>query len=477
MPEPGVSLNAAQIEVLRWIAAGSPPGEMEGYTHRISAAALRTRGLVRTAGRGETWRADLTERGREQLERLDGEQPMTSPGREPEGADARPPAARGEPPATANPEVERLSKTEQLVADVLAAGGQLTLPDDTAHGGTNWRQRAYAAQRHGKVPPGKHLSVSWTNGGFKIELHDGETGNELGADAVPVPARLSKYHPVAVEFRNRTALHEVSRQALPRVLRIVHALAKEADRRGHRIACVSVREDLYGRSEWKPSQDGQLTFRIGGHDLKVRLWEKGAGLRGPYDRQMKRWQDDRRKPFREMQFLDRPKPYDSNATGELNIEALGWANGRQTRWGDRQRWTVEDRLPQLLRELETQAAEAEERRLAKEREEAERQRQWEDAMAQAKVRLVEAHHLDVLRARVAAWNEADAIRAYCDAIEARHGAGVVAADPEAERWLRFARERADRTQELPRMPLDPEVTPERLKPHLGGLSPYSPRGW
>ena len=44
-----------------------------------------------------------------------------------------------------------------------------------------------------------------------------------------------------------------------------------------------VREDSYGRSEWKPTQDGQLVFTINGHELRVRIWEKGAGLRGPYE--------------------------------------------------------------------------------------------------------------------------------------------------------------------------------------------------
>lgn len=360
---------------------------------------------------------------------------------------------------------------------MLAAGGRLTLPDETAHGGVNWRQRAYAAQRHGKVPSGKRLSVSWTNVGFEIELLEGETGNELGAEAVPVPARLSKYHPVAREFRDRTSLHEVSRKALPRVLRIVHALAKEAERRGHQLACVRVRDDSYGRSEWKPSQHGQLVFTINGHELNVRLWEKGAGLRGPYERQRKRWQEDREKPYRLMLFLDRPKPYDSGATGELNIEVLGWSHGRQTKWGDRQRWTLENRLPQLMRELETRAVEAEERRLAKEREEAERRRQWEAAMDRAKLRLIEDHRREVLRRRVTAWNEADAIRAYCNAVEDRHGADTVAADPDAAQWLAFAREQADSAQRVPRMPADPEVTPEALKPYLGKWSPYGPRGW
>jgi hypothetical protein len=221
---------------------------------------------------------------------------------------------------------------------------------------------------------------------------------------------------------------------------------------------VRVREDSYGRSEWKPTHDGQLVFTINGYELKVRRWEKGAGLRGPYEHQRKRWQEDREKPFRQMLFLDRPKPYDSGATSELNIEALGWSHGRQSSWGDRKRWTLEDRLPQLLRELETQAVEPEEQRLAKEREEAERQRQWEAAMERAKVRLLEDHRREVLRTRVGAWGEADAIRAYCDAVEVRHGSDAIAADPDAAEWLAFARAHADRAQRLPRMPADPEVT-------------------
>jgi hypothetical protein len=476
-----VALNEAQIAVLRWIAAGSPSGVMEGYTHRVSASALRTRDLVRISGRGPTWRAELTERGREQLERLERKQSQSSTnGKEPNAAQRPQPAlpvSRSDRRAEPAPGPKPLSKTEQLVADVIAAGGRLTLPDDTANGGVNWRQRAYAAQRHGKVPNGKRLSVAWTNAGFELELLDGETCNELGADTVPVPARLSKHHPVAQEFRNRTSLHEVSRKALPRVLRIVHALAKEAERRGYQLACVRVREDSYGRSEWKPSHDGQFVFTINGHELKVRLWEKGAGLRGPYEHQRKRWQEDREKPFSQMLFLDRPKPYDSGATGELNIEALGWSHSRQSSWGDRKRWTLEDRLPQLLRELETQAVEAEEQRLAREREEAERQREWQAAMERAKVRLLEDHRREVLRNRVGAWGEADAIRAYCDAVEVRHGTDAIAADPDAAEWLAFAREHADRAQRLPRMPTDPEVTNEALKPYLGKWSPYGPRGW
>jgi hypothetical protein len=162
--------------------------------------------------------------------------------------------------------------------------------------------------------------------------------------------------------------------------------------------------------------------------------------------------------------------------GELNISLLG-SSPRQTSWGDRQRWRLEDRLAQVLREAETQATEAEERRLAKAREEAELQRRWEAAMEDAKRRLHENHRLEVLRERVRAWREADGIRAYCDAVEARYGEPAPAKESQTAAWLRLARAEADGMQAPPVMPADPQITPEALKPFLGAWSPYGPRGW
>jgi hypothetical protein len=65
-----------------------------------------------------------------------------------------------------------------------------------------------------------------------IELVTDQSVEVKGDDLAPalapvaVPARLSKYHLVAREFRDRSSLHEVSRKALPRTLRIVQALAR-----------------------------------------------------------------------------------------------------------------------------------------------------------------------------------------------------------------------------------------------------------
>jgi hypothetical protein len=456
------TLNEVQVAVLQWIHEGCPDNGVDGVSSRISAGALRNRGLVRTSGRGPTWKAAITAAGREYLRQVGGPNPPL-------------------------PRQPNVSVTQQLVDDVIEAGGSLRVPRKRWNetDGIDYERRARLADTYGKVPRGNRLIVKTASAEeLLLELVTdpsiaavGDEEHSLALTRVPVPIRLTKYHRVAREFRDRTNLHEISRKALPRVLRIVHALAVEAERRGYGIACVRVREDGYGRTEWKPAQDGQLVFTINRHELKMRIWEKGAGQRGPYEHQMRRWKNDRDQPFRLMQFVDRPKPYDSRATGELNVEALGSAYGRQKAWGDRNRWKLEDRLPNLLREVELQAVEAEERQLVREREQAEQQRQWDAAMQHAKRRLVDDHRREVLRNRVRAWAEAEAIRVYCASVEARHGMDAIAADPDASEWLALAREHADGAQQLPHMPADPEITHDGLKPYLGGWSPYGPQRW
>ena len=116
------ALTEQQREILKWIGDGCPADVMTDAFHRISAAALRRRGLVTITGRGPTWAARLTEAGREWITRS-------------ETADAQ-------PPRQAN-----VSVTQQLVNDVIAAGGSLRVPQHRAweKGSIDFRRRAELA--------------------------------------------------------------------------------------------------------------------------------------------------------------------------------------------------------------------------------------------------------------------------------------------------------------------------------------------
>ena len=67
------TLNETQVAVLRWIDDGCPEGVVADLVSaRISSAALRNRGLVRTSGHGPTWKATITAAGKEYLQQVDG---------------------------------------------------------------------------------------------------------------------------------------------------------------------------------------------------------------------------------------------------------------------------------------------------------------------------------------------------------------------------------------------------------------------
>lgn len=147
------TLTEKQVQVLRWIAEGCPSGIMTDEFLRISAAALRRRVLVTTSGRGVSWKAKATKAGREYLREVDGSDPPV--------------------PRQAN-----VSVTQQLVDDVVAAGGVLRVPrrDWYTRDAIDYERRARLAVVHRKVPVGKRLVVAAVGGELDIRLVDAPGG-------------------------------------------------------------------------------------------------------------------------------------------------------------------------------------------------------------------------------------------------------------------------------------------------------------
>lgn len=453
------TLTQQQIDVLRWIADGCPGGVMTDWSHRISAAALRRRGLVSVTGKGATWTAQVTVGGSDYLKQLDG---------------AEPPIVRG----------PNVSVTEQLMNDIVAAGGVLRVPWRTYYDrhSVDYEQRARLAERHGKVPAGKWLEIERHRDEIELRLEDMPPGlADAVAELTPVPVRddVARYHPAARQFRDEKAEHQVSQEQLRRAVRLVHAVAVEAERRG-----------------WKAeAETGGLCLRPSGLTVEISITERGVHRRGPWEHEVRRYRNYTR-------FLrERPVPtgpYDKDATGELELAISvtpgGGFDGRQRCWGDRQSWTLEERLPHLFQEIAVRIVLAERhavrQRIAAERAaeaarraKDERERQWHALMADARDRLIEDHHAAHLRAQAEAWHEVNRLRAYCAAVAAEHGG-----QPDTEEFLAWAGNHVasiDPLTEPPRLPGVPEATVEVLQPYLpSGWSAHGPefgrgayRGW
>jgi hypothetical protein len=455
------ALTEQQVALLRWVAAGCPHGEAEG-SYRISAAALRRRGLLTISGRGPAWSAAITPKGREYLAK----------------------ASSPEPPIRRQPKVP---VTQQLVDDVVAAGGSLRVPrrraGDPAY--IDYRRRAGFAKRFAKVPNGKWLEVIEIGEELEIRLVDAlETTGRVELDDVVVPTGIEHCHPVAERFRDDQGRHEVSRGQLQRAVRIVHAIAKEAERRGWSVEYSGPP----GREDWRDSSvrdsGGRLALEVeGAHRFRLRLRERGVQARGSWEESVR----VRRRPSlpaRSMPREDAPSsPYDAEGTGvlALELEDERWFGlpGRQRRWGDRASWRLEERLSHLFREIQERVAEtkrvAEEERVKAQREaeaasmvaEA-RERTWNELMEKARRALAERGRVTQLRAQTADWQESELIYRYCDAMEETHGGNAQVAE-----WIEWARGFAasiDPLREPPLAPDPPEETPDVLQE-------FMPDGW
>ena len=155
--------------------------------------------------------------------------------------------------------------------------------------------------------------------------------------------------------------------------------------------------------------------------------------------------------------------HDDKPSSRLSISLSGVHEHRQSCWNDTENQSLNDRLNQILQEAELRAAAMERDRLQREEEARLKRRRWEAAIDQAKNRLIDHHRGEELQRQVVRWQEADAIRRYCQALEQQTG--------DHERgmgeWIEWARRYADRVDPLlnpPGMPADPDAAPDALRP-------------
>lgn len=450
-----LTLSEGQVALLRWIDDGCPDGVMEGHFYRISASALRSKELVKIAGRGPTWSAETTQAGRAYLEQLAGADPPV--------------------PRQAN-----VSVSQKLVDDVSAAGGSLRVPRRNwyAADGIDYERRALLAERHRKVPAGKRFQITRVDDELEITLVDAPFGSTAPKELtpVPVPHKVGRYHEAARRFRDRNDRHEVSRAQVARATRVIHAIAIEATRRGWEVLGPGADDEPHSGS-------ADLKMLVAGHTLGLRLREENVHERGLWEQEVQRYRNAHSWAISYGNRTYPSGPYDADGTGRLKLELTADSPmtlaERQWRWSDPASWMLEERLPHLFREIEeriviaAQAAEvqrieaeraAERARLAAE----EQERTWQALIGEAKTRLLAQHYAQQLKKEAGAFAETRLLRRYVEAMRAAYGD-----HKETAPWLAWAQSYVHERDPLakpPVVPQAPEATPEALQPHL-------PAGW
>lgn len=465
MPERPV--NARQLAVLEWIVDGCPDGVMAGSSYKTTAVALQGRRLaVVTKNRG-VWKAEATEAGRYFVQHdayPPGHWSVGSKADAPEGVTPPIPGPSRSKPRRATPQPGALRPVDQMMADLIEAGGELRV--DVIEAG-HWERLVGSARRYKKVPEGKLLTIAYDGGWAKriIRLEDPPAWMTAELAPIPVAQELRRPHPVVKALRADKNRLKMTPEARGRALRVLDALAKAAESRGYVMRTPTPEADhRYAK--------GYLEVSIGEQVNVVDVQELND--RVPHQPTAKELRDQER--FSWMRI----PTHDQVPSGRLSVRLLrGWAI-RQDRFDDTKTVRVEDRLAVMLQEIELRAEAAAERERQREIEQQERRRRWKRVLEEAKVQAREQHRANVLRRQATQWQEAQQLDAYLDAMADR----ILALDGEektaAEEWLDWARNYRNRFDPLSQslgMPGDPEFTHDVLRPYMRGMSPYAPPDW
>jgi len=402
-------VNERQLEVLRWIADECPDGVMTDQTHKLSAAALKSRRLVKVSKRGG-WHAEITDDGQYYLNH--GEYPE----------------------------------------------GQQRTSRKASHAGENGAVTATSPSPTATLPPADQR----------------EGTSDLQKSTCPevnVPRRLTRPHPIVLGLQDAKKDWVITAPASNRALRIIQALITTAQRRGW-TAESSLRAHVYPAQDWF-RRKYEFVINTGETREKVTVLQENDRQR--HEPSQRELAEKERSPH-----WTRIPEYDYIPSQRLKIELDAWTSrGKRNTWADRERWSLEDRLPQVIDEIASRSETEKDRRLEREREEAGRQRSWQLAVETAKARFAEAHRAKVLVRQADDWRQAQELRTYLGAM-ALIVDGMTDAEEAARsrEWLEWGRRYAESLDPLSRrlaIPDVPEPTGEALMPFLQGSErPSSP---
>lgn len=504
-------ISGVQLAVLNWVAEGCPDGIMMGHTYKHSAKALEWRRLLTVSTKGGPWHAELTEAGRYYLDHgrypdghWDSKRKARAPRRpvrqqgqdgisdrrqrvhinaavqrsEVSGGDctihaegqtreARPPLAdsspAGKPLAAPKKKQQRRSRpVDNLIADIVDAGGTLLV--HRTSDGPNYDSLIRSAVRFGKVPPGKLLVTARGQGPRELAIRLVDQPKPL-----IVPASRTLVHPAAIRLRDDGKSMQFTPSVRVWALRVVDVLASALAAEGADVAAVPGHDRRGGYNYRRDSPPNVLQVKIKGHTFGVQLVEPAEKV--PHEATP----TELARAARDSAYTI--AKYDVVPSGRITLTITNGIACLESSWTYSDDEGTVDLAPVVL-ELELRAAEAETKRLADERDAAERRRRWEAAMAAAESAFADAHRAKVFREQAKHWRqlrELDeylaAMRSHIAALDDAHNA------EEAARWLEWVsnyRIGLDPLHGKLGMPTIPKPGADDLKPYLNGWSYYGP---
>jgi hypothetical protein len=356
--------------------------------------------------------------------------------------------------------IKSLPPTEQLVADVVAAGGVLDEDELDRETRRRLRELVRNANRFNKVPAGKRLARrgmadaqgTYFSSRWQVLLEDGPEGTDALLVPVPVPEEIKRFHSAVVAIRKADDLRMKS-EVRSRAMRILHAIAVEAERRG----CVVARHVAKPVDDRRSSTEvWHLMLTREGDTVPLRISEEADRIEHvPTARELA---EQQRHPW------TRIASHDSVPSGRLRIDVGGGQQSdRRSFWADRVSWRLEDKLPEAFREIAVRLHELRMLREARDAAQIEYRAAVEREKERAWLRAAEAHRLESLDKQLSRWREVHELQQYADEVRQRidcavaDGTSNIGAIEAAQSWLEWIEQRAERRHPLQQLPVMPEA--------------------
>lgn len=459
-----MGLNARQVEVLEWIAAGLPAREWPDWTHRSTAKALQSNGLVRVRGRGATWTAEVTELGRRVM--AGEEQPRSPNGKAQTRKQKRSKSVLAD--ESHEPSLSQAAQIDpvDLVVDLTEADGHvITIPDPDRAFRAAYR-RALAALPRDLVPTNKHVTFTGRDKGDMV-IRLVEDASRVEPDpTVTVPSELDLNLPLVSWLVRHPEVMDVSEACRDRALRIVQGLTECLMASGHEVAKHRIpdtddRVTTRRPSGWasqraaaNPPSPATFEVRIGDQSLLVDVIEEREKIKKVLESEAAavKYEWQRVRTVETFEF-----------SGRLALRVRGYAPSKG--WADRKRWTLESRLPRFVRNLEEEAQRRDEEQVRANDVKRQRRREWEEALPKARAAYLRVTNRERLEKQLVAYAEAMRLRSYADAVAARANELEPDARAAAESWADWIRDEAGR------------VDPTRKTTELRFHEPETIRSW